>query len=88
MYFDHKNDWTIDIERQPCYLDYLNIYFFKTLFLWSVYKTILRCNSIITWEIFSNDNTTDKGIPEKMVQKNVNQYLNGSLFLKKNPINV
>ena len=52
--------------------------FFKTLFLWSVYKTILRCNS----KIFSNDNTTNKGIPEKMVQKNVNQYLNGSLFKK------
>ena len=39
--------------------------FFKTLFLWSVYETILRCNSIITWEIFSNDNTTNKGILEK-----------------------
>ena len=38
---------------------------FKTLLLLSVYKTILRCNSIITWEIFSNDNTTNKGIPEK-----------------------
>ena len=39
--------------------------FFKTLFLWSVYEPILRCNSMITWEIFSNDNTTNKGIPEK-----------------------
>ena len=39
--------------------------FFKTLFPLSVYKTILRCNSIITWEIFSNDNTANKGIPEK-----------------------
>ena len=39
--------------------------YFKTLFLWSVYKTILWCNSKITWEIFSNDNTTNKGIPEK-----------------------
>ena len=43
--------------------------FFKTLFLWSVHKAILRCYSIITWEIFFNDNTNNKGIPEKWSRK-------------------